>query len=94
MKSKLKAPGTERLILKHDNLLLRCAFKINLRRCRKVALVDAGVRKKAGDMTAYVFLPGGLGRAVQADPFKPTLKAPGSMLLKLRSDEPVSNFAF
>mmetsp|Transcript_23696 Transcript_23696/g.38053 ORF Transcript_23696/g.38053 Transcript_23696/m.38053 type:complete len:305 (-) Transcript_23696:38-952(-) len=28
---------------------------------RKVALVDAGVRKKEGDRTAYVFLPGGLG---------------------------------
>ena len=28
---------------------------------RKVALVDAGVRKKAEDRTAYVFLPGGLG---------------------------------
>lgn len=28
---------------------------------RKVALVDAGVRKSEGDRTAYVFLPGGLG---------------------------------
>ena len=28
---------------------------------RKVALVDAGVRKSADDRTAYVFLPGGLG---------------------------------
>ena len=28
---------------------------------RKVALVDAGVRKSAEDRTAYVFLPGGLG---------------------------------
>jgi predicted Rossmann-fold nucleotide-binding protein len=28
---------------------------------RKVALVDAGVRKSANDRTAYVFLPGGLG---------------------------------
>lgn len=28
---------------------------------RKVALVDAGVRKKEADRTAYVFLPGGLG---------------------------------
>ena len=28
---------------------------------RKVALVDAGVRKRVEDRTAYVFLPGGLG---------------------------------
>ena len=28
---------------------------------RKVALVDSGVRQAAGDRTAYIFLPGGLG---------------------------------
>jgi hypothetical protein len=32
MKCKLKAPGTERLKLKHDNLLSKFAFKFNLRR--------------------------------------------------------------
>ena len=31
---------------------------------------------------------------MQVDPIKPTLKAPGSMLSKLRYDGPVSNFAF
>jgi len=31
---------------------------------------------------------------VQVDPSKPTVKAPGSMLSKLRYDGPVSNFAF
>jgi len=31
MKSKFKAPGTERLILKYDNLLSRCASEFNLR---------------------------------------------------------------
>jgi len=36
----------------------------------------------------------GNGRAVQVDPIKPTLKAPGSMLLKLRYVGPVLNFAF
>ena len=35
-----------------------------------------------------------LGRTVQIDPMKPVLKAPGSMLLKLGNDAPLSNFAF
>ena len=34
------------------------------------------------------------GRAAQADPIKPVLKAPGSLLLKLRCDGPLSNVAF
>ena len=32
--------------------------------------------------------------AVQVDPIRPTLKAPGTKRLKLKYDEPVSNFAF
>ena len=31
---------------------------------------------------------------VQVDPIKTTLKAPGSMLLKLKCDGPVSNFGY
>ena len=34
------------------------------------------------------------GKAVQAKPIKPRLKAPGKQLLKLKYDEPLSNFAF
>jgi hypothetical protein len=34
-----------------------------------------------------------LGRAVQIDPMKPMLKAPGSNLLKLKYDVLLSNFA-
>ena len=34
------------------------------------------------------------GRAVQVDPIKPALKAPGTMRLKLIYDEPLSTFAF
>ena len=34
------------------------------------------------------------GRAVQVDPMKPTLKAPGSEHSKLKSDDLLSNFAF
>ena len=35
-----------------------------------------------------------LGRAVQVDPIKPTLKAPGTKRLKLEYDELLSSFAF
>ena len=35
-----------------------------------------------------------LRRVVQVDPIKPTLKATGSERLKLKYDEPLSNFAF
>ena len=31
---------------------------------------------------------------MQIDPIKPTLKAPGTKLLKLKCDKPLSNFAF
>jgi len=35
-----------------------------------------------------------LGRAVQVDPMKPTLKVPGSKRLKLEAEKMLSNFAF
>jgi hypothetical protein len=35
-----------------------------------------------------------MGRAVQVDPTKPTLKAPRTKRLKLKDHEQVSNFAF
>jgi len=34
------------------------------------------------------------GRAVQVESMKPVLKAPGTLLLRLGCDEPLSNFAF
>ena len=34
------------------------------------------------------------GRAVQVDPIKATLKAPGTKRLKLKCDEPLLSFAF
>jgi hypothetical protein len=37
---------------------------------------------------------GELGRAVQDDPMKPTLKPPGTQRLRLGYAEPLSNFAF
>jgi len=35
-----------------------------------------------------------LGMAVQVDPIKTTLKAPGTKPLKLKCNEPLSSFAF
>ena len=45
---------------------------------------------KGDDMQALetTFYPGG---AVQVDPMKPTLKAPGAKPLKLKHDDPLSN---
>jgi hypothetical protein len=34
------------------------------------------------------------GRPVHVDPIKPKLKLPGTQLLKLKCDEPLSKFAF
>jgi len=45
--------------------------------------------------TARGFAPKDVtGRAVQVDPVKPTLKAPGYKHLKLKHDKPPSNYAF
>ena len=65
--------------LKYDELLTNFAFKFNLR------------RYTAGAQRERRHLP---GRAVRVDPIKPTLKAPGIKLLKLKYDKPLSNFAF
>jgi hypothetical protein len=45
-------------------------------------------------MTDGMLLREFLGEAVQVDPIKPTSKAPGTKLLKLKYDELPSNFAF
>jgi hypothetical protein len=64
MKSKLKAPGTERLKLRYDNLLSRFGFKCNLR-CYTVAR-DLHVLEAGGRFAHEVFpvgVPGGRRRA-------------------------------
>jgi hypothetical protein len=43
IKPTLKAPGTKRLKLKHDEVLSKCAFKINLRRYTQPAARAAAV---------------------------------------------------
>jgi len=88
MKSKLKAPGTERLTLTHDNLLSIFAFKFILRRCRVGGIPAHSQRlhvllrpvQHHSDRRGH-HLP--RGKAVQLDPIKPTLKAPGINRLRL-----------
>jgi hypothetical protein len=48
----------------------------------------------AGCVRAAAGGGGGRGRAVQVDPVKPTLKAPGTEHLKLKHDKRLSIFAF
>jgi len=46
------------------------------------------------DSDEFENLRDALGRAVHVQPMKPVLKAPGSMLLRLKYDGLLSNFAF
>jgi len=86
MKPVLKPPETKRLKLNCDILLSTSAFKFNSRRCtggRRRRVRGFGIRQRNRR-----------GKAVQVDPIKPVLKAPGSVLLKLRCDKLLSTFAF
>ena len=47
----------------------------------------------AADLAAHVGPVVTLGRAVQVDPIKPALKAPGTYRLKLKCHRPLSDFA-
>jgi hypothetical protein len=47
-----------------------------------------------GDSLDLVVIGAFHGKAVQVDPIKPTLKAPGTQRLKLQHDEVLSSFAF
>ena len=55
------------------------------------AAADPAIKALAAQVAA---LSTQLGGAVQVDPIKPTLKPPGTDRLKLKYDEPPSNFAF
>ena len=65
-----------------DEPLSNAAFNFNLRRYSEAAL------KKKKELTKR------LGGAVQVDPMKPVLKAPGAKHLKLTYDKLLSNLAF
>jgi HPt (histidine-containing phosphotransfer) domain-containing protein len=63
-------------------------------------LLVGSVAVELGNVANYVKAVGALhmvpllGRAVQVDPMKPQLKAPGTKRLKLNYDAPLSSFAF
>ena len=64
----LKAPGSKRLKLNCDEPLSNFAFKFNLRRY-SMSIADGSPGFAGSYDEEY------LGRAVQVDPIKPTLKA-------------------
>jgi len=78
VKPTLNAPGSKCLKLDHEKLLSNFAFNFNLRRYVQHRLL----------------LHTAQGEAVQVDPIKPTLKAPGSERLKLKCDILLSACAF
>jgi hypothetical protein len=78
MKPTLKAPGIKRLKLEYDELLSSFGFKFNMRRYTMEEVHET-------ETTQELWVcPDGqrLGVAVQVDPIKPKLKAPGTKRLK------------
>jgi len=62
--------------------------------CGPAAFEGTGTDPFPGHSKVCMCSETGPGQAVQIDPIKPTLKAPGIKLLKLKCDDPRSNFAF
>jgi hypothetical protein len=64
--------------------------------CKPLARGRAGVRRGSGGRArqGHPAAAGAYGRAVQVDPTKPTLKAPGTKRLRLKYDGVLSGFAF
>jgi len=86
IKPTLKAPGTKRLKLNYDKLLSNVAFKFNLRRYTRGAVMTGD----EGGVKAMIVQ----GTAVQVDPIKPPLKAPGIKCLNLKFNTLLSTFGF
>jgi hypothetical protein len=80
IKPTLEPPGTKGLKLTYDEPLSKFAFNFSLRRYTKVVFPP--------------FDSGNIGKAVQVDLVKPTLKAPGDKRLKPEHKKLRSNFAF
>jgi len=81
------------LKLEYHKPLSTFGFNFNL--CRytvaTAAAADATAANTVQTLQSVDAVP---GNAVQVDPMKPTLKAPGTERLKLKYDEPISNSAF
>ena len=89
IKPTVKALGTKRLKLKHDELLSIFAFNLDLRR-----YTVAGRGQHAQPRHARVRLRVAPGRPVHVDPMKLMLKAPGTKRLRVKYDKLLSRFAF
>jgi len=102
----LKPPGTNRLKLKCDKLLSIKAFKFNLRRYIEATHIPVNVSDVAqvwakplpGGAVAALFLNmragNGEGKAVQVEPVKSKLKAPGTERFILKYDNLLSRRDF
>ena len=78
IKPELEPPVSKRLKLKCDEPLSNFAFKFNLHRYTKELVEECPAAAAMFAAASEI-----LGRAVQVDPIKPTLKAPGTKRLKL-----------
>jgi len=74
MKPTVKAPGIRRMKLRYDGPLSNFALKFSLRR------YNSPCRRR--QYCRLLLLPSPLGRAVQVDPIKLTLKPPKTKRLK------------
>ena len=85
IKSRLESKRlwSQRLKVQYDELLSTVAFKFNLRR---YSVGHAGGHAGGGAARR--------GGAVQIDPVKPMLKAPGTKHLKLKFDKLLSSFDY
>ena len=84
--------GVLKLITRAESARVkRLEIKYNLQSCCQVLLLISNCTRTARGGARTVRRSGG---AVQVDPIKPTLKAPGIKLLKLEYDNPLSKFAF
>ena len=107
IKPMLKPPGTRRLTLKSVELLSTFAFNST---CAATPRTTASSREGCpyawetlwwmmsyttrGSVWLLTTWCAARGRAVQVDPMRPTLKAPGTERLKLQYEKPLSNFPF
>ena len=67
MKSKFKAPGTQRLKLKYNHLLLNFALKFNLRRSIEDVYFGEALRGERSELDGYDLVAGAYTRS----PFSP-----------------------
>jgi len=93
MKPELKALGANLLKLTYGKLLSRYDFNVSLRRYTMGELFQTTTSFRAREVDRENSASG-RGKAVQVDPIESTLKAHGSISLKLENGKLLSNFGF